>query len=193
MSAAVIPHRFATVSIDSAKPHPRNPRRNDVGEIERSIHRNDFYGVIVVQESTGYILAGNHRWRAAKQAGLTSLPMQFVECDDATAERILAADNRLSDQGGYDDEQLAELLTSIHSNGGFEGTGYDQADFEDIVKRAGDTAIASGTEPTAEKNTAPRMEGVEYRIVIACEGEQHQAELLERLEAEGLKCQPLMS
>ena len=52
---------YELVAPRALRPHPRNPRRGDVDAIEESIAENGFYGCVVAQRSTGYILAGNHR------------------------------------------------------------------------------------------------------------------------------------
>src|SRR5262245_16196031 len=49
------------------RPHPQNPRTGDVAAIRASLDVNGWYGAIVAQRSTGFILAGNHRYKAACQ------------------------------------------------------------------------------------------------------------------------------
>lgn len=93
--------------------HPHNPRRGDVRAITRSIRANGWFGAVVVQESTGYVLVGNHRVQAAVAAELDSIPVMFLNVDDEQAKRILLADNRASDMGTYDYEVLGELLDKL--------------------------------------------------------------------------------
>jgi len=57
-------------SIDSLAHHPENPREGDIGAIVTSIKKNGWFGVVVAQKSSGYILAGNHRIEAAKICGI---------------------------------------------------------------------------------------------------------------------------
>ena len=47
------------VPIDSICPHERNVNQADLGALLQSVEANGFYGFIVVQKSTGKILAGN--------------------------------------------------------------------------------------------------------------------------------------
>ena len=113
------------VSVNALKPHPRNPRQGDVEVIAESIDVNGFYGAVVAQRSTGFILAGNHRFLAAKQTGATKIPIIWVDCSDEEAQRILLADNRTSDLADYDDQALADLLKELaKSDSGLLGTGY---------------------------------------------------------------------
>jgi len=90
----IIQSKTETVKIDSLRPHPRNPREGDIGAIHQSINNNGFYGSILAQQSTGFILAGNHRWQAMLQAGATEIPVTWIDVDDDHALRILLADNR---------------------------------------------------------------------------------------------------
>lgn len=118
------------VPIDSLTPHPDNPRVGNVAAIVESIQTNGFFGTVIVQKDKNVILAGTHRWKAAKEAGMTKIPVTFVDVDEAQAKRILLADNRTSDLAGYDDNVLANLLRDI---GEPVGTGFTTTDVEDLL------------------------------------------------------------
>lgn len=132
----VINTRFeAAVSVAELRKHPRNPRQGDTGAIYTSIDRNGFYGACVVQESSGVILAGNHRFDAAKHAGAETVPCIYVDCDDATALRILLADNRHNDLASYDFATLLEVAQEIRiAEGTLHGTGYDDDSLQQIAR-----------------------------------------------------------
>src|SRR5690242_3881489 len=132
------------VKLDALKKHPSNPRMGDVGAIVQSIEANGFYGTLVVQRSTGYVLAGNHRLQAAKATGLKEVPVVYVDVDDETAKRILLADNRTNDLATYDNDQLAELLQELAESEGLEGTGYDGDDLDALLKELNDPLPEGG-------------------------------------------------
>lgn len=122
------------VPIDSLKPHPENYRRGDIEAIRDSIRANQFYGVVVVQESTRFICAGNHRWEAARLEGLTEIRAEIIDMDDATAKRILAADNGTSDRASNDNRLLAELLANVREvSGSLEGSGHDDDRLRELL------------------------------------------------------------
>lgn len=126
-----------TVDIGSIQPHPENPRRGDVESIAESIEANGFYGYVVVQESSGNIIAGSHRWLAAKKVGMTEIPAVFLDVDDDHAKRILLADNRNNELGGYDNDALASILQSLVAEQdwtGLVGTGFTAEDLQDILE-----------------------------------------------------------
>ena len=133
------PQKIETVPIGTLKHHPKNPRKGDVKSITESIEHNGFYGVVVAQKSTGYVLAGNHRMMAAKAAGLDSLPVAYVDVDDATALKILLADNRTNDLATYDNTELAELLADVSNTIGLDGTGFDEAFLDGLIGELANT------------------------------------------------------
>jgi len=145
------------VPVDALRQHPRNPRKGDVQAIVDSIAANGFYGAVLAQKSTGYILAGNHRWLAAKDAGATEVPVIWLDVDDDHALRILLADNRTNDLASYDDNALAELLKEIHeAHGNLLGTGYDGDDLDQLLADLG-KAPDPGPAPEAQVDRAEEL------------------------------------
>lgn len=111
------------VELSKINCHPNNPRRGDVGFLADLIKRVGFTTPILVQRSTGYILAGNHRFMALEslvEAGHKSIkkvPVVYLDVDDARAKEILLSDNRSSDVAGYDSEALTTLLQELLDSG----------------------------------------------------------------------------
>lgn len=134
MKSSPTDQEYDVVALDALRPHPKNPRRGNVESIAESVSVNGFYGAVVAQRSTGYILAGNHRWKAAASAGMSSIPVIWLDCDDAAAHRILLVDNRTNDVAGYDNTALAEVLSQLAlTDAALAGTGYDAADLDELV------------------------------------------------------------
>lgn len=126
------------VPVARLREHPANPRQGDVGAVSESIEANGFFGALVVQRSTGYVLAGNHRLKAARALGMDTVPVFYVDVDDEAAMRILLADNRTSDLGDYDRAGLAQLLEHLNStDAGLAGTGYDGDALDDLLTDLG--------------------------------------------------------
>ena len=136
--------------------HPRNPRRGDLEAIAESIQHNGWFGVLVVQRSTGYILVGNHRYQAGRLGGahfgigadddddrtpfepITSFPSMVIDVDDRTALRILLADNRASDVATYDVERLIATLDELRGADDLEdplvGSLFDDEAADDLLR-----------------------------------------------------------
>ena len=116
--------------------HPENPREGDVGAIVESIRSNGWFGTIVAQKSTGYVLAGNHRLIAAGYLGMETVPVFWADVDDKTARRILLADNRTAELATYNVDELASLLEAAAKENNLEGTGYEGEDIDMILRQA---------------------------------------------------------
>lgn len=150
-------HYDPAVPVDRLTPHPRNARQADCGAIYTSIEQNGFWGALLVQESTGHILAGNHRYLSAKALGAETVPVLFVKCTDEEALTILLADNRIAELGSYDEHALAELVDSVRSNTGLLGTGWDEDALDNLL---GDLAgIQAGELGGTKPPKPPKPEG----------------------------------
>jgi hypothetical protein len=121
----------AEVSVSELVPHPQNPRRGSVDLIKESLEANGQYKPLVVQRSTGHVLAGNHTLTAAEALGWETISVVYVDVDDPAALKILLADNRTSDKARYDDDTLLEALAALE--GDFTGTGYTIDDHDDLT------------------------------------------------------------
>lgn len=151
----IINQEYELVPVDALTPHPQNPRKGDTVVIAESIVHNGFYGAVVAQKSSGFIIAGNHRLQAAIDTGATEVPVIWVDADDEQALRILLADNRTNDLAGYDDNVLAQVLKSLES---IEGTGYDQAAVDEIIASVDGVAEdASGDGPEVRLDRAEEL------------------------------------
>lgn len=162
---AVINESYEMVSLGQVKCHPRNARHGDVGAISDSIDHNGFFGALVVQKSTGYILAGNHRYLAAKAQNMSQVPVLWVDVDDQQALKILLADNRTNDLASYDDTRLAELLAELSNSVGLDGTGYSSDDLDELIGGLADNSAMAQEAPEPQLDKAEELRekwGVEY-------------------------------
>ena len=105
---------IAWVAPDRLTLLPGNPRSGDIEAISRSIQEFGFL-VPVVVNSDGLVIAGNHRVAAARQLGLDAVPVwRSEQFDDSTRAKAFAlADNRTNDLAGYNDRNLAAMLEDV--------------------------------------------------------------------------------
>ncbi|MFC7108042.1 ParB/RepB/Spo0J family partition protein [Nonomuraea rubra] len=201
---------YRMVSVADLEPHPDNPHQGDVDVIAESIKKNGFYGTVLVQKSQMRIIAGEHRWRGAKANHLRQVPALIIDVDDDTATRIMLADNRTAEFGAYDDHALADLL---HGLDDLDGTGWTEQDLDDLADAiAADNAVALGPERApvpgggradqagaddeeelpepgdAETHTRP----VVWGVVVTCDSEAEQVQLLNQLTGQGWNVRALM-
>jgi hypothetical protein len=131
MAFTIIDQRYdPAVEVGSLHEHPDNPRQGNDEAVAASVEATGFFGAVLVQASTGYVIAGNTRLRVAQAQGAATVPAFMLDVDDATAKRILLADNRLGDLATYDEAALLALLQEM---GDLTGTGYDEADLDDLL------------------------------------------------------------
>lgn len=123
----------AWIDIDQVSVHPDNPRDGDIGAIITSISQNGWYGALIVQKSTNFVLVGNHRLMAVRQIGWKQVPVIYLDVDDRRARNIMLADNRVSDKATYNEDSLVALLTAAASDGDLLSTGYDQEDLDKLI------------------------------------------------------------
>lgn len=122
------------IAVDRIAEHPENYNEGDTGAISESMDEHGMYGAVLVQKSTGFILVGNHRYRAAKAKGAASVPGFWLDVDDDEAKRIMMVDNRTARLSTFNEHQLVALLTDAASSArGLAGTGYDGDDLDDLM------------------------------------------------------------
>lgn len=161
--------------VDDLMPHPDNPNTGDVDSIVESMDENGWYGTITAQLSTKRILAGEHRWLAAKQKGALTVPVYFVDVDDVTAIKILLADNATARRGVINRDKVTRLLEVV---GDIRGTGID-ASFLGEVAELDEKATKSDADKLLEPgegNYAPQ-----WGVIVACDDEAHQEKVFNQL------------
>lgn len=141
-----------TVSIDSIKPYPNNPRINDnaVDKVANSIKEFGFQQPIVVDKD-GVVIVGHTRLKAAKKLGLKEVPVVYaVNLSEEKANAYRLADNKTGEFAEWDDIKLEDELNLI--------TDIDMADFgfEDLEESPEeDAATEIEAEPLANKFLVP--------------------------------------
>jgi len=122
------------IAVAKLTPHPKNVRQGDVGAISMSLEMHGQYRPIVAQKSTGYILAGNHTYKAAMSLGWKDIAVTYVDVDDDQALRILLMDNRANDIASYDEGGLGEVLSLLmDTEKQLAGTGFNPEDLDELL------------------------------------------------------------
>ncbi|HZF42024.1 MAG TPA: ParB/RepB/Spo0J family partition protein [Sphingomonadaceae bacterium] len=126
------------IAIGELEPHPTQPRRHfdedALEELAASIAARGLLQPIVVREKSGrfQIVAGERRWRAAKRAGLTQVPVIVREFNDAETLEVALLENiqrqdlnaieeadgyrRLIAEYGHSAEALGRLVNKSRSH-----------------------------------------------------------------------------
>lgn len=105
--------------ISEIEPRKNQPRKHfdeaALAELAASIARNGVIQPIVVRDNhNGYysIIAGERRWRAAKQAGLTEVPVSILDVDEPRAAELALIENiQREDLNAVEEAQAYRALT----------------------------------------------------------------------------------
>ncbi len=168
------------VKAELLQEHPENPRLGNEDILEESIREHGFYGSLVVQKSTGYILIGNHRFRVGRNAfSMPEFPVVYLDIPDEQAKKILLMDNRSSDFGDYDEHVLLKLIQEIAEEGvgHLVGSGYTENDLQDLINKLatdGIDELVEGfdhdeDESSATSKTIPSLKFGKYIIPLTQE------------------------
>lgn len=169
------------VPIDSLRPHPKNPNNGDQERINESLRRHGQFRAILVSED-GYVLAGNHTYAGKMEKGdkaiaVTVLPLMH---DEPQAVEIMLADNHIGRKGKDDQGILLENIQFLAEvQGEVLGAGFTDQEFQRMISN--------------DVNDEGLPAGLEYKVIVDCDSEAMQAELLDRFEKEGLKCRALIA
>lgn len=171
--------------LDRLVPYARNARTHSeeqVAQIAAAIREWGWTNPILVDEAGG-IIAGHGRVLAARTLGIDRVPVMVAAgWSEAQKRAYILADNKLAENAGWDRELLRLEVADLDAMGfDLALTGFSEADLRTI------------SAPPNEPDTSSRMAGLEYRIIVDCEDEAEQTELLDRFEREGLKCRALIS
>jgi DNA modification methylase len=142
------------VSPGALKRNPRNARTHPKKQIRQIADSIAAFGFVIplVADESGVVLLGNGRHEAAEVEGLNEVPVIFLEGLSEAKKRALAlADNKITENAGWDRERLAIELPELAeilieedldiSITGFEPVEIDQIaiDFEENTSDPADT------------------------------------------------------
>ncbi len=184
------------VDIDTLREDPGNARVHDdrnLDEIARSLEKYGQQKPIVVN-ADGVVIAGNGTFVAAKhRLGWSRIAATTTQLDERGQVAYAIADNRTAELATWDAQVLAKSLEGLKADGyDLAATGFSPAEVHDALRTAG--ALAPDHKAPNDPGQA-KQDSVDftYRVIVECDDEQHQAEVLADLEARGFKCRALIS
>ena len=105
IGGATQPSDLAVLPVDAIHPNPRQPRRRidgeAVGSLATSIRQQGVVQPVVVRPrpAGGWeLIAGERRWRAAREAGLTTVPAVVRHADDRDSLLLALVENVAREQ-----------------------------------------------------------------------------------------------
>lgn len=141
---------------------------------------------VIVNRTTGNVVDGHARIEEALKLGdETPVPFIEVELSEEEEQKILLTIDPISAMAAADKQNLDALLQDVST----ASAGVQSMLAELAEKNGLEYGAAIGGELNSSEDVIPSQ----FAIMIECRTEEEQAELLERLNAEGIKCKALIS
>lgn len=151
MSPFEMAQRIEFWPIGRLVPYDRNARTHtpaQVTKIANSIREFGFNNPILVDSGSG-VIAGHARLEAAKQLGLTEVPViELTHLTDVQRRAYILADNRLALEAGWDTDALMLEIGELRvADFDIALTGFDERELRQFL-----SAPAGAPEPTEPEN-----------------------------------------
>jgi ParB-like chromosome segregation protein Spo0J len=163
-------------------PYAHNARLHSDEQVDQLVASIKEWGwtMPILLDEKGGIIAGHGRVLAAKKLGLVDVPcMVAAGWTETQRKAYVIADNKLALNASWDDKILRTELVELKEFD-LPLIGFNKKEIDKLLKL-----------PEAA-NVAPQLQATTFQVIVSCDDEQHQADLLARFEEEGLTCRPLM-
>lgn len=177
-----MPLQIESRPLDELLPDPVNARIHDdrnVAAIRASLRRFGQRKPIVVDQQ-GVVIAGNGTLSAMRAEAFTHADVVVFPGSAADGRAYALADNRTSELADWDETRLVELLDTLEP---------------DVAADLGWTAeeIAAMIETPPEiGDQAPDNMFESWGVIVVCESEKQQTDLMQKLDAEGYDVRALV-
>ena len=169
-------------------PYAKNARTHSEEQIGQIAHAIEQWGWTVpcLVDEMGGLIAGHGRVLAAKQLGLDEVPVVVARGWSAAQKRAyVIADNKLTENGGWDDDLLKVEI------GELQGEGFDLTltgfSMDEIGGLLGETA-SDGIEDAPESKYKEQ-----FGVIVICRDEAHQQEVFESLAGSGYEARVVVT
>ena len=123
------------VKVEELIPHPKNPNthpQNQIKILAQNIRYHGWRHPIVVSKLSGYIVAGHGRLEAARELGVSIVPVEYQDFASENNElAVLVGDNQLAELSSLDLNGLQDIIDGFKASdfdtilAGFEPTDLD--------------------------------------------------------------------
>jgi len=195
------------MKIKDLKPASYNPRKiteKQLGMLKKSMAEFGDLSGIVVNVKTGNLVGGHQRvknldqsWPIVKQSHKDktgTIALGYIETPGGrwtyrevswTEKKEAAANIAANKHGGeFDMPKLKDIIINLDTGDmDMELLGFNSHELELMMTAVGEEK---------QKDTSPQIQEMKYQIIVECEGESEQINLLQKFDKEGLKCHALI-
>ncbi len=188
----IIGHR--RVNAASLKPHPRNPRTHSpaqraalaaiLGEVglARSVVAYVADADRALGDAAPLTLIDGHLRKDELADALVDV--EILDVSDAEADKLLLTLDPLAQLADFDDRALDEVRSRVQSESN------ELSALWESLRKQDEIALASLR--SAKQRVPPQEISEQYYVLVRCDDDQHQRELLRRFKKEGLSCEAKM-
>jgi len=182
-------------ALGDISPDPKNANRGTergLGMLDQSL-RTYGAGRSILCDRHGVCIAGNKTLERAADIGMD---VEVVQSDGTRLVVVQRTDLDLAEGGA------ARELAYADNRAGQVGLDWDPAVLAadlaagiDLDKfwLPGEMELIGPEKESEPLDASPQLGALEYRIIVTCRDEEHHAEILSRLQKEGLECKVLIS
>jgi len=160
-------------------PYAKNARTHSEEQIDQIARAIEQWGWTVpcLVDEKGGLIAGHGRVLAAKQLGLDEVPVVVARGWSAAQKRAyVLADNKLTENGGWDDDLLKVEIEELQGEGfDLTLTGFSMDEIGELLDETDDGIEAAPDSKYKEQ----------FGVIVICRDEAHQQEVFESLAGSG--------
>ena len=157
--------------------NPRRHGKKNMAAIRDSLTRFGQVEPLIVQRSSMRVVGGNGRLEVMRSLKWERANVILLDLTDTQATTLGIILNRTGELSAWDKDTLADLLGDLNGDEGLSWLGFDD---KDVRRLLGEDEPASGGQGAA-------------CVMVTCEGEQDQIELLKQCQERNLECRALCS
>jgi ParB-like chromosome segregation protein Spo0J len=194
MTTPHLPNTIEHIATDALIPYARNSRTHSPEQVEqlgRSIQQFGFTNPVLIDEHNT-LIAGHGRVMAAQRIGLEVVPaIRLLHLTDAQRRAYVIADNKLAEQAGWDMGTLAREVEDLMAESfDVQLLGFGDDELAALLDLPAEEPEQDAPTPAPEK---PFNYQEKYAVLVDCKDEAHQAEVYDKLAAQGYTCKVLVN
>ena len=165
--------------VEDLVPYAKNARTHSEEQIDQIARAIEQWGWTVpcLVDEKGGLIAGHGRVLAAKQLGLDEVPVVVARgWSKAQKRAYVLADNKLTENGGWDDDLLKVEIGELQGEGfDLTLTGFSMDEIGELLDETDDGIEAAPDSKYKEQ----------FGVIVICKDEAHQQEVFESLAGSG--------
>lgn len=153
-----------------------------------AIRRIGFVRSVTVNKRSGRIVDGHARVALAIREQQAAIPVEYVDLSDAEEKEALATLDPLSAMAEADDEMLQSLVDELNLSAVPEYEGLLDS-LDELIEEVEDEPKGGGK---GGDGYGGGSSDAQFKIIVSCDSEEEQAELLDELEKRKIACKALV-